>query len=278
MHEFWDFSWNENGLIDLPSIIDYVLETTGRDKLMTIGHSMGVTAQVVLMSERPSYADKIICSVVLAPPVFFSTPPAVLATVRRFFQVLPQLKNSIGRNVVNDKLPFTEQCMIPYCFSQSNNKFSDMCRAAIHLLMGKPQKRMDNDYALKMLAHFPGGASIRQVLHYLQVVESARICQAHYKSKGVFKKYDFGSEKNLKLYGSPHSPAYNLSAITTPMHVYYGTSDGLVSPVDAQKFVDTFPSVKEVHILPYNHVDFVLADDVGETLIRPIVKTLLKYI
>ena len=30
---FWDFSWWENGVFDLPAMLDYVLETTGQDKL-----------------------------------------------------------------------------------------------------------------------------------------------------------------------------------------------------------------------------------------------------
>ena len=30
---FWDFSWWENGVFDTPAMLDYVLETTGQDKL-----------------------------------------------------------------------------------------------------------------------------------------------------------------------------------------------------------------------------------------------------
>ena len=30
---FWDFSWWENGVFDIPAMLDYVLETTGQDKL-----------------------------------------------------------------------------------------------------------------------------------------------------------------------------------------------------------------------------------------------------
>lgn len=35
----WSFSFNEMGLFDLPSMIDYMLKTTGASKLFYVGHS-----------------------------------------------------------------------------------------------------------------------------------------------------------------------------------------------------------------------------------------------
>ncbi len=37
--EFWDFSWDDMALYDLPSQIGYVLKLTGRSQLSYIGHS-----------------------------------------------------------------------------------------------------------------------------------------------------------------------------------------------------------------------------------------------
>lgn len=37
--EFWDFSWHEIGFYDIPAMINYVLDTTKKDKLDYIGHS-----------------------------------------------------------------------------------------------------------------------------------------------------------------------------------------------------------------------------------------------
>lgn len=36
---FWKFSWDEIGNIDLPTMIDYVLEQSGKSRLHYIGHS-----------------------------------------------------------------------------------------------------------------------------------------------------------------------------------------------------------------------------------------------
>ena len=40
-HKFWDFYQLEMGTIDVPTFIDFILETTGLEKLSYIGHSTG---------------------------------------------------------------------------------------------------------------------------------------------------------------------------------------------------------------------------------------------
>lgn len=56
--EFFDFSWEEIGMIDIPSMVDYVLEHTGKEKLHYLGHSQGGTVFLVLNSMRPEYNEK----------------------------------------------------------------------------------------------------------------------------------------------------------------------------------------------------------------------------
>ena len=48
--EFWLFSWDEMGQYDLPAMITYVVQATGRRKVVYIGHSMGTTAFWVMMN------------------------------------------------------------------------------------------------------------------------------------------------------------------------------------------------------------------------------------
>ena len=56
----------------MPAVFDYILNTTGKQKLHYIGHSMGTTMFYVLMSERPQYNSKIWAMFSLAPVVFLS--------------------------------------------------------------------------------------------------------------------------------------------------------------------------------------------------------------
>lgn len=70
--KFWEFSLHETGVLDLPSMIDYILELTGKDKIYYIGHSTGATAFFILCSEKPEYNDKIEMMFALAPVAFMS--------------------------------------------------------------------------------------------------------------------------------------------------------------------------------------------------------------
>jgi lysosomal acid lipase/cholesteryl ester hydrolase len=60
------------GTKDLPTVIDYILETTGADQIFYVGHSMGTTMFYVLCSERPEYNSKIRAMFGLAPVAFIS--------------------------------------------------------------------------------------------------------------------------------------------------------------------------------------------------------------
>lgn len=60
------------GVIDLPAMIDYVLNATNQSSLFYAGHSQGTTAFFVMCSERPEYNTKIKVMHALAPVVFMS--------------------------------------------------------------------------------------------------------------------------------------------------------------------------------------------------------------
>lgn len=68
--KYWNFSWHEIGMRDLPASIDYILRHTNYPKLHYIGHSQGVTTFLVMASEKPEYNEKISLMVALAPPVY----------------------------------------------------------------------------------------------------------------------------------------------------------------------------------------------------------------
>ncbi|KAL4709220.1 hypothetical protein ACJJTC_010520 [Scirpophaga incertulas] len=65
--KFWDFSWHEIGVFDLPAMIDFVLKETGQTKLKYIGHSQGTTSFYVMASVKPEYNKKIAIMISLAP-------------------------------------------------------------------------------------------------------------------------------------------------------------------------------------------------------------------
>ncbi|RZC37792.1 Abhydro lipase domain containing protein, partial [Asbolus verrucosus] len=70
--DFWQFSWHEIGITDIPTMIDYVLETTGQPSLYHVGHSQGTTTFYVMTSMRPEYNAKVKAHFSLAPIVYMN--------------------------------------------------------------------------------------------------------------------------------------------------------------------------------------------------------------
>lgn len=66
---YWQ-SWNEIGILDLPAIIDFILDKTQQNQLIAAGHSQGGSAIAVLLSERPEYNQKISSVHLMAGAIF----------------------------------------------------------------------------------------------------------------------------------------------------------------------------------------------------------------
>lgn len=64
------FSLDELGNIDLPAIIDYVLQVTKKSHLTYVGHSRGVAMAVILLSSQPEYNSKINLFAGIAPVIY----------------------------------------------------------------------------------------------------------------------------------------------------------------------------------------------------------------
>lgn len=57
--EFFDFTFEEIAILDIPAMIDYILQYTGHEQLHYIGHSQGGTCFFILSSMMPEYNQKI---------------------------------------------------------------------------------------------------------------------------------------------------------------------------------------------------------------------------
>ncbi|CAN7993361.1 unnamed protein product, partial [Ixodes pacificus] len=56
---FWDFTFHEHAVYDVPAQIDYVLNATKRNNLIYVGFSQGTLVFFTMMSEKPEYNDKV---------------------------------------------------------------------------------------------------------------------------------------------------------------------------------------------------------------------------
>uniref|UniRef100_A0A8C8SBR5 AB hydrolase-1 domain-containing protein n=1 Tax=Pelusios castaneus TaxID=367368 RepID=A0A8C8SBR5_9SAUR len=65
--EFWDFSFHEMAMYDLPALVDFILQKTGQQNLYYVGYSQGCTIAFIAFSVMPQLAQKIKIFFALAP-------------------------------------------------------------------------------------------------------------------------------------------------------------------------------------------------------------------
>lgn len=64
---FWDFSWDDIGLLDYPATFEYIRQMTGQSKLYVVAHSQGTSALMALLSEKPEFNAQIHAVSLMAP-------------------------------------------------------------------------------------------------------------------------------------------------------------------------------------------------------------------
>jgi pimeloyl-ACP methyl ester carboxylesterase len=56
---FWNFSFDEIALYDLPAMVNYILDKTNQSKLFYVGHSQGNMVAFARLSTCPEFNSKI---------------------------------------------------------------------------------------------------------------------------------------------------------------------------------------------------------------------------
>ncbi|KAK9503556.1 hypothetical protein O3M35_010089 [Rhynocoris fuscipes] len=248
--EFWDFSFHESGMYDLPVFIDGIIHNTEYSKIIYVGHSMGCTEFFVLMSVRPEYNEKIKLAILLAPvaiptPVQELKSPLLRASItlagpslyktgmqQRLFELTPR-----------DPL-FMEtlrQCCGP-------SDFQPICLTVFGLSFGEDRRNYNLTLMGDKLFQWPGGASLKTEYHITQIF------------KREFSFFDYGMSENLRRYNSTKPPMYPLERVTAPIAMYWGENDVFLDQKGIDKLVSRLPNVIKVHKVEdpmYNHMDFL---------------------
>ncbi|XP_026668832.1 lipase 1-like [Ceratina calcarata] len=262
---FWDFSWHESGIYDLPAMLTHIVETKQNLLRAYIGYSMGTTAFFVLCSERPQIARLVQSAYVLAPVAYLKY---VQSPVMRFLAFAEEpLKKVIeavshGEFLPNDILVKILTKYICYF----NTLEEEVCSNVFFLVVGFDSTEFDYQLMPKFLNHIPAGGSIKQLTHYGQLVKS-----------GNFRQYDYGKDKNLEIYNSTEPPEYNISRIITPIAMFWGENDWLSTRIDVVRFVNKLPHKPVFYKVPYkkfNHLDFLVARNVRQLVFDQLIDIL----
>ncbi|XP_017768293.1 PREDICTED: uncharacterized protein LOC108556624 [Nicrophorus vespilloides] len=265
--KFWDFSWHEIGVVDLPEMIDFVLKETGEESLFYIGHSQGTTSYYVMCSERPEYNKKIRAHFSLAPIAYMNHMTSPL------FKLIALAEGGLGFILkligMHEFLPtdgFLHNVTKAFCEPGITQV---LCENSLFALCGFNKKQLNTTLLPIMMGHTPAGSSTKQFLHYAQEINS-----------GKFRQYDYGLIGNMKRYNSIFPPNYKLKAITSPVYLFYSSNDWLSAVKDVNRLYEQLGNVHGKFLVldsDWNHLDYMFGIDVVELVYNRILSLMAMY-
>uniref|UniRef100_A0A336M5V1 Lipase n=1 Tax=Culicoides sonorensis TaxID=179676 RepID=A0A336M5V1_CULSO len=260
---YWNFSFEEMGLNDIPAAIDYVLKFANRTKLHVVGHSQGAAALLTGIILRPELNDKIISAYILNPAIFlhhlYEIPNEIVHDVvelsykRKMFKSL--LRSSLFRLLGQ---VVCEQPLVGIA-----------CTGFLADLFGGNSLQAENPQNLlrTYTKYVIDNASYKQMNHLVQVLDAKQ-----------FQRYDYGPKMNRKLYnGSLKPPPFDLSLIQIPLTIMYGTIDGLTSATDVKILINHIKNIEGIIKLPWNHLDVIHSKNADKWINSPVINSMNKY-
>lgn len=118
-----------------------------------------------------------------------------------------------------------------------------------------------------ILVGTPDGASLKQGLHYLQLIRN-----------GGFRQFDYESKRmNRKIYGRDSPPDYILNKVTAPINLFHSIDDDTAVYENVIRLESELPNVKSRYVIQvpdFGHVDFTYSRYAREGLNDKLISTI----
>lgn len=214
--QFWNYSFQEMGEVDLLNVVEFVLKETGEEKVTLMGHSQGAAATFAFLATHPEMNEKISKYIALAPVVFLSE----MSQMQGFYHFLANIKlinifkffgfgKMFGSPINPD---FITDFLITF-FCETTEIF---CQYILSQAETSNPREVDFTKIRAYAKSYPARTSLRSIDHFAQMIVT---------NKREFLKYDFGEEENMKIYGQQEPPKYDLENIRTKVFIYFGGQD-----------------------------------------------------
>ncbi|NXF95836.1 LIPM Lipase, partial [Eubucco bourcierii] len=242
--EFWDFSFHEMAMYDLPAMINFVLHKTGQKQIYYIGYSQGCTIAFIAFSAMPELAQKIKMFFALAPVVTVSHAKGPI--MEMFFLLDKQLRMSqllLGKTDASLRIRKLWRFLPKLCGHPLLHK---PCANLFFLLGGYNEKNLNMTRLDVYTAHFPDRTSVKNIIHWIQVRRS-----------GEFKAFSYGSE-NQARYHQETPLSYQVEKMPVPTVLWSGGQDWVADLKDIHLLLPRITHLVAYTDIPdWNHWDFI---------------------
>ncbi|NXA94614.1 LIPM Lipase, partial [Melanocharis versteri] len=253
--EFWDFSFHEMAVYDLPAMVGFILMQTEQEKLFYVGHAQGSSLGFIAFSSLPHLAKKIKLFFALAP--LHTLRHAKGPELKLVFLPDHLLKELFGtRELVlvrrKDKPVLVEKC--------SRRLTAEECANMIFLLGGFDRSNLNMSRLDVYISHFPDYTSVKNLLHWGQTAKS-----------GEFKEFDYGL-RNMEKYNQLTPPFYRIEAMRVPVALWSGGHDWVSPPEETQHLLSHLTNIiHHEHFPDWNHFDHLWGLNAPQRMYREMV-------
>ncbi|KRY57618.1 Gastric triacylglycerol lipase [Trichinella britovi] len=142
-----------------------------------------------------------------------------------------------------------------------------LCQNALFLFVGCDFLNFNMTRLPVYMAHTPSGTSVSNIMHFSQMIQ-----------KGEFKKFDYGSHENTKIYNQPESPKYKVGNMLVPVVLYWGGNDVFTVESDITRLSGELKSTLSIHYYhDSDHVDFVWGTNMADGAYRRMLEVISNY-
>ncbi|XP_042315943.1 lysosomal acid lipase/cholesteryl ester hydrolase-like [Sceloporus undulatus] len=240
--DYWNFSFHEMAMHDLPAMINFVLKKTRQKQLYYVGYSQGCTIGFIAFSAMPELSRKIKMFFALAPVI---TIKHARSPTLKLLSSLPDYSPKdilASRDFILSRKPMKD-LTTKLC---SNILMQKFCGNLIFFSGGFNATNLNMSRIDVYAARYPDGTSVKNILHWKQTRES-----------GLFRYFDYGSDNQVK-YNQSYPPSYKVEDMVLPTAVWSGGNDLIASREDTAVLLSRITNLVYQHELSdWNHWDFI---------------------
>lgn len=250
--EFWQYSFQQMGAYDVPALLGHIYDEV-KMKMTLVAHSQGTTQIFAALSEDThlqNYVEKVIAIAPVAYMLDFKDSGLFyeFAASHNLLHVLDATGfHSMFDKAFNSNI-VTNVVLDAFCVENQT-----VCDFFISNITDKDPHNLENDEIVLFLKHFPSRTSIFSMEHYMQMIA---------KNTPQMVKFDYGTDKNIEIYGSAEPPAYDLSKIEVPVYLHCGNNDDLSTVANVEQLMRTLKRATKRYYDDWGHWSYFIAKDV----------------
>ena len=220
--EFFDFTWYEMGIYDIPAVFDHIRSRTNDQKIAYIGHSQGTTQMFVGLAEMEEtyFADKTSIFVAIGPVSKIpNTTAGLLQFIVMWYDLIANTTWLLGINEIFSYNWVTSTACDLLC-----GAIPDLCEFLLSWFTSSDPSLDDDDRYAVYMGHEPNGSSVKALLHYAQNMREDR--------------FQIWADDYTDVFGHDEKKNTNLIPIDSinqvPVAMFIGTSDVLATSTDSE--------------------------------------------